>query len=105
MLRCWSEAKGFGDDERRTERSRGGGLGKTRGVEIGGDRIGSDVTSSAQLRGGDGGEVIQMGLGVETGCGDVCELASCVPRGVVWTAELAVLGVLCSVGRGFSTST
>ena len=45
--------------------------------------IGSDATSSAQLRGRDGGEVMRMGSGVGPGCGDICELASCVPRGVV----------------------
>ena len=77
----------------------------TGGDEIGSKGIGSDATSSAQLRGRDGGEVIQTGSWIGSGCGDVCELASCVPRGVVWTAELAALGVLCGVGRGFGMST
>ena len=68
--------------------------------------IGSDVTSSAQLRGGDGGMVVRMGLGVGSGCGVICELVSRVPRGVVWTAELAMLGVLCGdVGGVFGVST
>ena len=59
---------------------------------VGGIRDGSDVaTSSAQLRGGDAGEVIRMGSGIGLGGGDVCELAYCFPRGVVWTAESAVL--------------
>ena len=64
------------------ERSRGGGkLGKFGSNGIGGDEIGSveigsDAASSAQLRGGDGGEVIYVGSGVGPGCGDVCELAS-----------------------------
>ncbi len=59
---------------------------------VGGIRDGSDVaTSSAQLRGGDGGEVIRTGLGIGPGCGDVCELVYRVPRRVVWSAESAVL--------------
>ena len=51
-------------DERRTERSRGGGeLGKFGGNGIGGDEvgsveIGSEEASSAQLRDGGGAEVI-----------------------------------------------
>src|SRR6266699_3444324 len=87
------------------ERSRGG-LDKIGGIEIEVDKIGSEVASSAQLRDDGGvGVVIRVGSGVGTGCGDVCELASCIPRGVVWTAESAALGVLCGVGRGFGAST
>ena len=88
------------------EKSRGGGLdeiggdgigvGEIGSIEIGGDKIGdgeigSDAASSAQLKGEDGGAVVQMGLGVGSRCGIVYESASRVPRGVVWTAELVVL--------------
>ena len=81
MLRRWSDENGFGDDERRKERSRGGGLDRIGGTMTGGDEIGrkgigSDATSSAQLRGRDGGEVIQTGSWIGSGCGDVCEPAS-----------------------------
>ncbi len=74
---------------------------------VGGIRDGSDVaTSSAQLRGGDGGEVIRMGLGIGPEVGDVCELVSCVPRGVVWMMVSTVWGIGCvGVGVGFGMST
>ena len=89
MLRCWSDEKGFKNDEQRIDKSRGGGwLGKI-GSEIGGDKIGgnaigSDIASSAQLR-DVGGEGVQMGLGIGLGCGNVCELASRVLTAVVAT--------------------
>ena len=70
MLRCWSDENGFGVNERRTDKSRGA----EQLDKIGSDKIGSDAASSAQFRGGDGGEVIRVGLGVGSGCGDICEL-------------------------------
>ena len=55
---------------------------------VGGIRDGSDVaTSSAQLRGGDAGEVIQMGSGIGLGGGNVCEVASRVLKGIVCGAS------------------
>jgi hypothetical protein len=87
------------------ERSQGGGLDKIRGNITGGDEIGSDTTSSAQLRDGGNGEVIQTGSGVVTGCGNVCELASCIPRGVVWRIALAVHSASSVVGCIVGAST
>jgi len=72
---------------------------------IGGDETGSDTTSSAQLRGGAGGEIIWMGLGVGSGCGVVCELASRVLRGVVWMIVSMVRGAGGVVGCIFGAST
>ena len=40
------------------------------------------MASSAQLR-DMGGEGVQMGLGIGLGCGNVCELASRVLKGIV----------------------
>jgi len=100
-------------DERRTERSRGGGeLDKFGSIGIGGDeigsvKIGSEVASSAQLT-DDGGavEVIRVGLGVGPGCGDICELASCVPGEMVCMMALTVHGVnSVVVGISFGVST
>ena len=93
-------------DERRTERLRGGGeLGKFGSIGIGGDKIGSDAASSAQLRGGDGGEVLRMGSGFGLGCGDICELAYCVPRVLVCMLTLTVHGAGCIIGCIFGAST
>ena len=46
LERCWRDEKGEGDDERKTERSRGGRSDSGRGV------IGSELASSAQLKHG-----------------------------------------------------
>jgi len=72
-----------------------------------GIKDGSDaVTSSAQLRGGDGGVVIRMASGIGPEVGDVCELVSCIPRGVVWMMVSTVWGIGCvGVGVGFGMST
>jgi hypothetical protein len=92
------------------DKSQGGGeLCKFKSNGIGGDKIGSDVTLSAQLRGGDGGEVIpsliRTGLRVGPGCSEVCELASWVLGELVCMIILVVRGASGVVGHIFGAST
>ena len=95
-MRHWSDEKGFGSDERRADRSRGGGrLGM----------IGSEAASSAQLKDMGGGEVVRIGSGIGLECDVVCELVSRVPGELVCMLASTVRGASGVVGSVFGAST
>lgn len=88
------------------ERSQGGGgLGEFGSSGIRVDKIRSDATLSAQLRGEDGGEVMRMELGFGLGCGDICELAYCILSVLVCMLTSMVHGASCVIGHIFGTLT
>jgi len=87
LLQHWRDEKGFGDDERRMERLRGGGrLGK----------IGSDMASFAQLRDVGGGscedKMLDVGsMGRLGGVGMVdCSKIVCKVLRSVWVQAFVV---------------